>query len=1031
MKLSNSTMKNTNLFRWHKQLALFLLIFTITVSGAWAQKSITGYISDSENNPLPGVNVTIKGTLTGTISDLDGNYSIEVNSEADVLVYSMMGMLTLEIEVGSQSEIDIQMEEDLIGLDEIVVVGYGTMKKTDVTGSIVSIKEEDFSQVKTINVVEGLQGKAAGVDISRSSGEAGSDFSISIRGERSLSGNNKPLYIVDGIQYGSGIDINPSDIASIEILKDVSSTAIYGAKGANGVVIITTKKGIEGKTKVTFSTYHSWNTPLGELPYMNSSEYLQFKEDLAKFEEYYNTGEWPDEVDVTLKPFEQTGVDNGTDTRWIDEISRTGHLRNYFLSVAGGKAGFTYNLSLDHTNESGMLDKDEFKRYVIRGGFDVKVTDWLNIGTNSILSYRDRSRMNFPEKRIRQQSPLAVPYDSTGELLTNPTPSLDAVTPLWYFEEGYYENQELKSRIFSSVYADFQILNGLKLRTTLNADLSTSRNGKSEKAGEANTNVEMWISPSRDITWSNILTFDKTFGMHHFQITGVHEFKKENQERYRISGINPVIPDSRWYALDGMDEISVTLDPDKEGDDRLPYTESNLLSFMGRVNYTLMSKYILTASVRTDRASQLADGNKWAYFPALSVGWNLRQENFIQSIDLVSSMKLRLGYGVSGNYHVPVYSSIDQTNTSPLYYEFGTSESVSFGYRPVFAGNPNLTWETTAAYNFGFDFGIIDNRISGNVDVYKANTTSLLQDRKLPAHAAIPSIYDNIGEVETKGVELMLHTVNVSKSGDGFKWSTDISFTRNREKILEIASGVTEDVSNGWFVDHPIRVFYDYERTGNWQFADSVQMGLFNDKGAGYQYGDIKLVDQTGDTLITEADRIVVGSRRPDWYGSFNNRFEYKGFDLSVMIMARMGHMIKDNVMTQSQVRDDYGENGMAVDYWTPVNPTNESPRPDPSFSSIALYPNSSTLTYTDGSWVKVRDITLGYSLPTEFLGRAGISSLRVYASLKNYFVLYSPFYNKGRYDPEMNDDTDPKKSGLGTKWPVPKTIMVGLNLEF
>jgi hypothetical protein len=383
-------------------------------------------------------------------------------------------------------------------------------------------------------------------------------------------------------------------------------------------------------------------------------------------------------------------------------------------------------------------------------------------------------------------------------------------------------------------------------------------------------------------------------------------------------------------------------------------------------------------------------------------------------------LKIRAGYGVSGNYAVPAYSSYSSANTSPLYYEFGSSETAYYGYRPVVSGNPELGWEKTASYNLGIDFGILNNRISGNVDIFKANTTDLLQKKSLPAHAAIPYIYDNVGEVETKGFEIMLHTVNITNPGNGFKWTSDLTFTQTKEKIVELADGVEKDELNGWFVGEPIEVHYDYEKLGIWQLGEEDEMALYTENE--FVAGDIKIKDQNGDYIIDEADRVVLGTVRPDWYGSFNNRFEYKGVDLSVMIMARMGMMVKDRVMRQSQVNDAYGESGMEVDYWTPVNPSNESPRLDPTISAINYYPYSSTLEYTDGSWVKVRDITLGYTIPSELLERAKISSLRVYGSLKNYFVLYSPLFDKGRYDPEMEGRTN---------WPIPKTAMIGLTLEF
>lgn len=1009
-------------------LVLFFNCFVISLLLS-QEMTITGKVLDNSNlEPLPGVNIVIEGTSLGTVTDINGQFSIFAQ-KGSKLEFSYIGYTTQVVTVGDETAITVKLAEDVKKLDEIVVVGYGTMKKSDVTGSIITVSETDFKQVKTTNVIESLQGKAAGVDISKSSGEAGSGFSITIRGERSLSANNDPLYIVDGIQYGSGIDINPNDIASIEILKDVSSTAIYGAKGANGVVIITTKKGIEGKTEISFSTYVGINKPLGSLPYMNSADYQQYKEDLTKTKEYRKTGEWPAEVDINYTDFEKEGIANGTDTRWLDLITRDGYLKNYFLSVAGGKNSMTYNLSLDYIDEIGMLEKDNYKRYVIKGGMDIKVNDYLSIGNSNVLSYKDRSRMDFPEKNTFLMNPLAVPYDSTGELLINPTIGSTAQTPLWYYQDGYYAREELTSRIFSNVYVKLKITDALSIRSTLNVDLTTFRMGYSERASETDVNTGMYIKPSKDLTWSNILTFDKDLGIHHFQVTGVHELMAENTERYAITGINPTIENSLWYALDGMDEISVKLDKDKTGDNNetadLYYSGSKQLAVLGRINYTLLGKYVVTASLRIDGSSVLAEGNKWDKFPAASIAWNASEEGFLNTIEDISMLKIRVGYGTSGNYSVPVYSSLNKTNTSPIYYEFGTPEKVIFGYRPVFAGNPLLSWEKTTATNIGVDFGFFANRISGNIDLYKANTNALLQDRRLPPHAAIPSIYDNIGETETKGIEVMLHTVNISSTSEsGFNWTTDLSFTRNDEKIVSLASGVTKDEANGWFVGSPVEVFFDYEKIGIWQEEDSAEMQMYIDNGMDLEFGDIKIRNQNTneDTVINADDRVVLGQKRPKWYGSITNRFEYKGFDLSIMIMARIGQMVEDDVMGKIPVRDDYAESGMKVNYWTPLNKSNEAPLLDNSVSAINYMPYSSTLLYTDGSWVKIRDITLGYTVPQLLTSKLKISSLRVYVSAKNHFVLYSPLFDKGRYDPEKEGNTS---------WPIPKTILGGLTLNF
>lgn len=1008
-----SNRKSNRLWSAFLLIALFI---SLTGANVFAQKQISGQVTaQSDGYPLPGVNILVKGTSTGAITDFHGKYTLTVNSDDEIIVFSFVGYKTVEVPIGDKTTINIELEEDVAGLDEIVVVGYGTMKKSDVSGAIVSIKEDDYQQVKTTNVVEALQGKAAGVDITRTSGEAGSGFSILIRGNRTLSGSNTPLYIVDGIQYGSNIDINPNDIASIEILKDVSSTAIYGAKGANGVIIITTKRGEAGKSRISFSAYAGINKPLGEIPYMNAAEYIQYKEDLARFEEYSSSGEWVEDVDVTYEEFEEEGIANGTDTKWLDLIMQDSYIQNYYLSASGGRKGMTYSVSADCTDELGFLQQDEFKRYVLKAGMDVEVNDRVKVGFNAVLRYTDRDRMDFPEKSLRLMNPLAEPYDSAGNLVTNPMSSSTQQTPLWYYQDGYYTEQELSSRIFSSVYTDIKIFNGLIFRSTFNASITSQRNGLFEQAGEDDVNVNIYISPGKSYTWNNILTFSRSFGVHSLGFTAVHEMIAGNTEQYNISGINPSISNSLWYALDGMDEISVSLD----GDDY--FTESSQVAFLCRINYTMAGKYTAQASLRYDGASRLAEGNKWDYFPAASVAWNVSEENFIKQVNAISLLKLRLGFGTSGNYSVPEYSSVSSVNSSPLYYEFGTDETVSYGYRPSTSGNAELGWEKTSSYNIGVDFGLFNNRISGNIDLYIAKTTDLLQQRTLPAHAAISYIYDNVGETQTKGVEVMLHTINVtSPRANAFTWTTDFSVTANKEEIVELASGVDKDEANGWFVGEPVNIYYNYEQEGIWQEDEEEEMALYEEND--FQVGDFKLKDINGDYVIDEDDRVVIGQTNPKWFASFTNRFSYMGFDLSIMIMGRFGHTIQDKVYSGIQVRDVYAESGYAVDYWTPENRSNDLPRLDPSISAINYMPYYSCMLYTDGSWIKVRDITLGYNFSAAWLAQVKISSARLYLSAKNTFVLYSPLYDRGRYDPEKRGSVS---------WPIPKTFIAGITIDF
>jgi len=1021
-------MKRTIPLKRYFQLTLVLALL-FSMNSLFAQeREITGMISDAETNePLIGVNVSVKGTTVGAITDFEGHYAIKASS-GQVLLFSYVGYQDQEVEITDQTVINVVLNLSTEELDEVVVVGYGTMRKSDVTGSIVSISDDDLKQVKSTNVIESIQGKAAGVDIVKTSGEAGSGFGITVRGERSLSGGNSPLYIVDGVQYGSGIDINPNDIASMEILKDVASTSIYGARGANGVVIITTKKGTEGMSKVTYSSYIGINEPLGRLPYSDRDYYIQYKTDLARIKDYNRTGVWDESLvleDDAWEPFELEGLANGTDTDWFGELYSTGVVQNHFLSASGGGSGIAYNLSADYTDEKGMLQGDNFKRYVIKANIDAKVTDRLTVGTSTIISFKDRDRMSFPAKSTALMNPLAVPYDSLGILIDNPMPKSTTINPLYYFVNNRYTRNEQTTRVFSNIYADLKLFEGFNFKTNLNVDLSNYRSGFYID-GQAGTSVGMYISPSKSFTWTNIATYDKDFDVHHLQVTAVSELNAYNIERYMMEGDNPAILGSLWYGLPSLLVDDITdYDPTDLENLIFPYNESSMASFLGRVNYSVFGKYVFTASLRYDGTSRLSheDNNNWDLFPAFSAAWNASEEDFMQSIDFISSLKVRLGYGISGNFAVPTYASVSMTNPSPLYYEFGVDEAAALGYRPVATGNVNLGWEKTAALNFGIDFGLLKNRISGNLEIYRARTTDLLQKVALPLHAAIPFIYDNVGETETKGVELMLHSVNVSSPGTGgFRWTSDLTFTANKEKIIALNEGILKDEINNWFVGYPIDVYFDYEKAGIWQLDETEEMELFNSLGADFEPGDIKIVDQDGDTIITEADRVILGTPRPAWYGSFTNRFEYGNFDMSIMIMARMGQMIADPIMNSFQNRDVYDEGGYQANYWTPVNPTNEQPRLDPSVSAVNYMPYNSSLRYTDGSWIKVRDITLGYTLPESVSSKLNVSSFRVYGSLKNYFVLYSPLYAKGRYDPEMAG---------GTSWPNAKSIIFGVTLEF
>ncbi len=987
-------------------LVLGILLFSWSVQSI-AQSSarrISGTVTSSDDmQPIPGVTILLKGSSVGATTDLDGSYEIEVPNGEGTLVFSFIGFATQEIEVGNTSVIDVELSYDLQDLGEVVVVGYGTVKKSDLTGSVVSVRDKDLTAIPVTNALEVMQGKVPGLDLTKSSGQAGAGLNFTIRGNRSLNAGNQPLILVDGVIYGSTMDVNPNDIASVEVLKDAASTAIYGTLGANGVILITTKRGAQGKPRISVNSYYGTQSLGGYADIMSGPEWVTLRREARR-----TVGEWsgPDDDANIFNPAQLENFRNGIFTDWAQELLGTGSQQNHQVSVAGGDTKLTYYFSMEYFNEKGLLINDELDRYSGRFSADYQMSDRLKLSTNIMYTVRDHDRRRDPLNQANKMSPLGGPYDGEGNVNTFPVGDASTLNPLMDQVPGNYVDNELNRRLFGNVSLDWKILPDMVFTSRLGIDNTNSRRG----LFAATNTIEVGpngLSLARidnglfsRTTWENFFNYNLAVQQdHEFTFLLGSSIWTTNNENSFLEG-RDLLSSTMLYHNLGATQNAIRVGSD--------LTQTSLASFFGRVNYKFKNRYLFTGVLRTDGSSVLAKGNQWGFFPSAALSWIAKEEQFLQSLDALSELKFRLSYGVSGNSAVSAYQTLGGLSKSTYAFDRGASEEAAFGFYPSLIAAPGLSWETTASVNFGVDFGLFNNRVTGSVDVYQQDTRDLLMQRALPTTSGFTSSWDNVGKTRNRGVEVLVSTVNLD-GPNGLAWNTDFTFGANKEEIMELVEG-DRDLANGWFVGHPINSFYDYQKIGIWQLGEE-------DLAAENQQlpGEIRVRDQDGNGVITPEDRIVLGSTVPRFNLGINNRVSYRNIELSFFVFARVGQTITSEAAGSYKI--DGLENGPRVDYWTPENPTNAYPRPNAA-NSRASTRYYSTLQYVDGSFVKIRDVTLAYSLPGPLAERLSVSNLRVYATAKNYFV----WSNMGPYDPER---------GGNLSYPMTRQLVFGLNIGF
>jgi TonB-linked SusC/RagA family outer membrane protein len=1002
-------------------ICLFLSVFTLT---GYGQQSVTGKISSSEDGQgVPGVSVVVKGTNKGTTSDVNGNYKIAADGKVKLL-FSAIGFVSQEVEVGSKTNINITLVSDVQSLGEVVVVGYGTQKKSQLTGAISSVTAKQITEMPLTNIGQALQGRVAGVDVSQSGSKPGSVPKILIRGRRSFNAGNDPLYVVDGIPLSAGYeDLNPNDVASMEILKDATSTAIYGARGANGVVLITTKRGgVKGKTTVSYDGYAGSSQVLDKIRLFNGPEFQEYVREAYRATGLYNdangkpvpsgTADAVADSKVAVlggDPSVAEGIASNRDTDWQSLILQPGFQQNHTIGIQGGNDKTQFYISAGYYNDNGISKGLDFTRYSLRANIDHQINKAIKVGISSYMmnTVRNGASLN-PYGFTLQQNPLANPYNADGTAKFAPTNDALLTNPLAEIVDGAQIDNIKKYRIFNSVYANVNILEGLNYRVNFGPDVTISRLGRfvgaftnAQKGGNATASTDSQFG--FNWTLENIVSYSKTINkVHNINLTGLQSIQRDNYETSGI-GVSGVPAESQqFFSVGSAGTVS------NYGSNLSQWT---INSFMGRINYDYKEKYLLTATIRRDGSSRFGENTKYGTFPGIALGWNISSEPFMKEAGFVDLLKLRLSYGSVGNQGVSPYQTQGLLGRTA----YAWNNNPAYGYRPSTIGNPDLKWETSTSKNIGLDFNLWRGRIQGSLEFYQTNTTDLLLSDYLPGSSGFSSVTRNVGETQNTGFELSVGTVNIDKGG--FKWTSDITFMKNTEKIVSLYNGAKDDIGNKWFIGQPLSVIYDLKKAGIWQTSEADQAKAF-----GSSVGQIKVVDFNNDGKINADDRQILGSDIPDWSGGITNRFSYKGFDLSVVLFARIGQMIVSGFHRDlNQLAGRYQQ--MKVDYWTPNNPTNEFPQPK---SNQEFPVNNGAIINYDGSFVKLRNINFGYTFSPKIAQKMGMESLRLFSSIQQPYIWSSYRSKYNGVDPETQTQIVERNVT-----PAISIMTFGLNVKF
>lgn len=960
--------------------------------------------------PIIGATIMEAGTTNGTVSDIDGNFTLDVAAGSTINI-SYIGYKSQSVKAGKNGELNINMVEEAGSLNEVVVVGYGTMRKSDLTGAVASANLKDFEHSPNTNIMQSLQGTIPGLNIGQVT-SAGSTPSMSIRGTNTLSGNSDVLIVLDGIIYTSSLSsLNPNDIASVDVLKDASATAVYGAQAANGVVLITTKKGNAGKTKIDFTTSYTVSNPTKDIHPMNRSEYLQYIKDFW-YDKAYTAPNYTSAnpefkladylPDTAMRDANQSDGISALDYNWWDEGTQTGAIFENRLSVSGGNEKMNYLLSFANTQQEGYIKNDEFKRNSVRVNLDVNPVKWVKFGLQAFGSFVNQDGAEPDMFSLMSQCPLISPYDEDGEIVAYPFGTLDT-NP---FMGTNVDDKERHNYFFANLYAEVKLpIKGLTYRVNFGNNYRIDNHSRASEYGASLTG-EAYKTHGEyyDYTLDNILNYNNVFGDHSIGVTLLYG---ASERKYNYTNAD----------AQGFSRLTLGYNKLELGVNQYTYSsawDEALLYQMGRINYKYKDRYLLTTTVRRDGYSGFASNNKFATFPSVALAWVLSQEHWfkVAQIDL---LKLRGGWGISGN-QTSRYKSLSQVSSSSAYV-FGDGGSTEVGQKVASMGNNSLKWEKTYGVNFGLDFALFGSRLSGSVEYYRTTTRDLLYDMAIPTITGFSSVSSNIGRIRNTGFEFTITSRNFETKD--FSWSTTLNFSTNSNKILSL-TGIDSDgdgkeddlVASNLFIGQPVNAVYGYKTNGIWQLDDEIP--------AGYHAGNYRVVDTNGDGEITVDDRVILGRKSPSYRMGLLNSFRYKEFTLSFFINTvqggKNGYLSAVDSNIANIVRGDANAlrwnraSELLKEYWSPSNPNGTFSRSEASGAITPTY-------YQDRSFIRLQDVNIGYNLPQSLISKIGIQNLGFFISGKNLITITD---YKGR-DPEAD-------SGYWGR-PVLRSFSFGMNI--
>lgn len=985
-------------------ITCFILSLFVSVQsfGQSTATSVSGTVTGEKREPMVGVTIQEKGANNTTTSDAEGKFSIGGLKPNATLVFSYVGYASQEIKVGSETNLAITLGAKVNAVDEVVVVGYGTQKRKDVTGSVTSVPKDRFSMLPVTNVMQAVQGAAAGINITTTSSVPGSQPSVLIRGQNSISANSGPFVVVDGIPLsksgGSLNDINPNDIASMEILKDASAVAIYGTNGANGVILITTKRGTSGKAAVRYNVYGGLEGMAHVLKPRDGAAYIQKYNDWKKANNDPSTNVVPNYTELP-------NYEAGIETDWVDETTQQGVIQDHNLSISGGTKDIRYFVSGDYLDQKGVIKGYQYKRAAFRANLDATITNWLTIGMSSYVAANNYGGGRANLLNGTAMSPYGNVYNADGTYAIYPMyPETLFSNPLLGLTT---DRKDVSTNINGNVYGEIKFsgaLTGLKYR--LNAGYtylptffgSYAGRAANDLAGTAQVNS----SETRSYTIENILTYTKDLGKNHIDFTGLYSAQQRQYENSSATAKNFVNDQLSYHNLAAGANQSATSYADRYA----------LNSMMGRINYAYDSRYLFTVTARRDGSSVFgANTSKYGTFPSVALGWNLSNEDFMKNITAINDLKIRGSYGQSGNEAISVYKTI--TTYGTVKYPFGGV--VFTGLTPSNLGNADLHWETTTGFNIGVDFALLKRRVSGTIEYYRNNTEDLLLNRNLPIIGGYSSVVDNLGKTKNTGIELTLNTKNIVTKN--FQWETGINFTANQNRIQDLYGDGKDDIGNRWFIGHPISVVYDYKMLGVWQEGEDPSKVDPTAKA-----GDLKFADINKDGQITADDKIILGQTQPKWYGGLTNTFHYKNFHLNIFIQTAQGVTRNNPDLTYA---DESGRRNTPaeVGYWTAENKNN-------FFPSLA-YKNPRGYGYaSDASYTRIKDVTLSYVFNAALLEKLHVGSLTLYLSGRNLYT----FTDWIGWDPEntyYSRGTGTAPNDWTNNYPVVRSFILGANISF